>query len=174
MTTATTSNSGGCREDVGSWRRNRSRRRDRQRLGAKQPNEGEDSGGEAIIDAEFSDIISEIEKADLESKTKARKEEEEVEDPDDPDAREKKEATREVVRKVVKKKNMKKEKAARAPAPAPAPFAFAGSGFASLEDAVASGQFVDMSDGRNSCLKRVEEPGLESDGNPAKGSKVNY
>lgn len=45
-------------------------------------------------------------------------------------------------------------------------------GIKTLADAVKTGQFVDLSGGRNTCLKRVDEPGDESDGNPAKGSKV--
>lgn len=32
--------------------------------------------------------------------------------------------------------------------------------------------FADLSGGRNTCLKRVDEAGDASDGNPAKGSKV--
>lgn len=32
--------------------------------------------------------------------------------------------------------------------------------------------FVDLSGGRKACLKRVDHPGLEIDGNPAKGSRV--
>lgn len=32
--------------------------------------------------------------------------------------------------------------------------------------------FVDLSGGRNACLKRVDHPGSEIDGNPAKGSRV--
>lgn len=47
-----------------------------------------------------------------------------------------------------------------------------GPGIKSLADAVNTGQFVDLSGGRNTCLKRVDKPGDESDGNPAKGSKV--
>lgn len=33
-------------------------------------------------------------------------------------------------------------------------------------------RFVDLSGGRNACLKRVDHPGSEIDGNPAKGSRV--
>lgn len=108
-----------------------------------------------MIDAEWSEI-DEIEKADLASVGKPR------EDPERKAAR----------RKAAKERAASKAKEPRAPAPAPAPFSFAGSGFTSLEDAVASGDFVDLSNGRDSCLKRVDEPGLESDGNPPKGSKV--
>lgn len=139
-----------------SWRRNR-RRRYRQRLGAKS-HEGADDESYEVIDAELSDEISEIEKADLDSQRKT------TEEPPDHE-KEEGEAPREAVKKVVKR-------AARAPGPAPAPFTFAGSGFTSLEDAAASGQFVDLSEGRNACLKRVDDVGVESDGNPAKGSKV--
>lgn len=107
-----------------------------------------------MIDAELSDI-SQIEKADLESKKRKSREE-----PDDK------------VKEAAPVKVAKKKAVRAAPAPAPGPFTFAGSGFASLEDAAASDQFVDLSGGRNSCLKRVDEAGLESDGNPPKGSKV--
>lgn len=43
---------------------------------------------------------------------------------------------------------------------------------ASLEGVVGVEDFVDLSGGRGACLKRVDEPGIEDDGNPAKGSKV--
>lgn len=107
------------------------------------------------MDAEFSDDINEIVKADLASVGKRR------------DKPEKTAAPRKAVQKVVSK-----AKGTRAPAPAPTPFSFAGAGFTSLEDAAASGEFVDLSNGRDSCLKRVDEAGFESDGNPPKGSKV--
>lgn len=120
-----------------------------------------------ILDAEFSEI-NEIERADLESKRKGWNEE-----PVEKTEQEKEEeaTTRAEVKEVVNKRDTKK-KAARHPAPAPAPFTFAGSGFTSLEDAAASGQFVDLSGGRSSCLKRVDEAGLDGEGKPAKGSKV--
>lgn len=108
-----------------------------------------------VMDAELSDAISRIKRADAESKGKRRREDpgEGAEEPSP--------------RKVAKKK-----KVPRAPAPAPAPFSFSSSGFTSLEDAAASGEFVDLSGGRHSCLKRVDEAGLEEEGNPPQGSKV--
>ena len=48
----------------------------------------------------------------------------------------------------------------------------AATGIKTLADAVNTGKFVDLSGGRNTCLKRVDKLGDESDGNPAKGSKV--
>lgn len=115
---------------------------------------GGDSGLE-VIDAEFSDEINEIEKADLASVGKTR------EEPETP-----------ATRRKAAKKAASKTKDTEAPAPAAASFSFAGSGFTSLDDAAASGEFVDLSNGRETCLKRVDEAGLHSDGNPAKGSKV--
>lgn len=50
--------------------------------------------------------------------------------------------------------------------------AAASPGIKTLSDAVNTGKFVDLSGGRNTCLKRVDKLGDESDGNPAKGSKV--
>lgn len=41
-----------------------------------------------------------------------------------------------------------------------------------LEELVSSGNFVDLSGGRNTCLKRIDYPGDKSEGNPPKGSKV--
>ncbi len=114
-----------------------------------------------VMDAEFSDAISEIRRADVESKGKKRREE--------PGGQGEGEGS---PHKVKGKAATKKEKAPRAPAPAPAPFSFSSSGFASLEDAAASGEFVDLSGGRHSCLKRVDEAGLEMEGNPPQGSKV--
>lgn len=108
-----------------------------------------------VMDAELSDAISEIRRADVESKGKKRREE-------SGEQREEQEPPRKAAKK----------KAPRAPAPAPAPFSFSSSGFASLEDAAASGEFVDLSGGRRSCLKRVDEAGLEREGNPPQGSKV--
>lgn len=46
------------------------------------------------------------------------------------------------------------------------------SSITSLQDVLGLEGFADLSDGRNTCLKRVDQPGDESEGNPAKGSKV--
>lgn len=116
------------------------------------------------MDAELSDDISEIVKADQRSKGRPRHE--------SPQEQDEGEATATPRKKSTKKKTAKKKGAGAAPSPAPGPFSFAGSGFASLEEAAASGEFEDLSGGRGSCLKRVDEAGLENDGNPSKGSKV--
>ena len=173
-TSCSSSSSRGCR-DARSWRRNR-RRRNRQRLGAKPQDDTPESGGsKVILDAEFSDII-EIERADQESKRKGweQEQEQEQESPPVEGTKQGKEEAAGPTTRGEANKGAKKKSAARGPAPAPAPFAFPGSGFASLEDAAASGQFIDLSDGRSSCLKRVDDAGLGSEGNPAKGSKVDH
>lgn len=133
----------------GAGRGRRTRRRSRQRLLQARPGNEVEPPEREVIDAEFSDDFSKIVEADLASKRK----------------KEHKAAPR-------KKKVVKTAAAKKGAAPAPAPFTFAGSGFSSLEEALASGEFTDLSGGRGSCLKRVEEDGFETDGNPPKGSKV--
>lgn len=139
----------------GARRGRRTRRRSRQRLLQARPGNEVEPPEREVIDAEFSDEFSKIVQADLASKRKKPREEK-------PAPRKKK-----AVKTAAAKKG-----ATSAPAPAPAPFTFAGSGFASLEEALASGEFADLSGGRGSCLKRVDEDGFENDGNPPKGSKV--
>lgn len=135
-------------------RRSNTRRSSRLRLQARSNEEIEPEIN--VIDAELSDDISEIVKADQQSKGRPREE-----SPQETAPR-KKPATEKTGKKGAK----------TAPSPAPGPFSFAGSGFASLEEAAASGEFEDLSGGRHSCLKRVDEAGLENEGNPSKGSKV--
>ncbi|CAM9882373.1 unnamed protein product [Ectocarpus fasciculatus] len=137
---------------VGAGRGRRARHRSRQRLLQARPGNEVEPPDREVIDAEFSDDFSKIVEADLASKRKHP-------------GGGKKPAPR-------KKKAVKTAAAKRGSAPAPAPFTFPGSGFSSLEEALASGEFADLSGGRGSCLKRVDEDGLESDGNPPKGSKI--
>ncbi|CAB1113521.1 unnamed protein product [Ectocarpus sp. CCAP 1310/34] len=138
----------------GAGRGRRTRRRSRQRLLQARPGNEVDPPEREVIDAEFSDDFSRIVEADRASKRKKPREE------------------KPAPRKKPVKTAAAKKSTASAPAPAPAPFTFAGSGFASLEEALASGEFADLSGGRGSCLKRVDEDGFETDGNPPKGSKI--
>lgn len=47
-----------------------------------------------------------------------------------------------------------------------------GAGTATSIDDLDLEQFEDLSGGRSTCLKKIEEPGDESAGNPSTGSKV--
>ncbi|CAN0261863.1 unnamed protein product, partial [Ectocarpus sp. 4 AP-2014] len=139
----------------GAGRGRRTRRRSRQRLLQARPGNEVEPPEREVIDAEFSDDFSKIVEADRASKRKKPRKEN--------PAPHKKKAV---------KTTAAKKGAASAPAPAPAPFTFASSGFASLEEALASGEFADLSGGRGSCLKRVDKDGFETDGDPPKGSKI--